>query len=194
MRHIQKPIDSEVLQRNLTYKKKGQRPELRKILEREQNGFCAYTDKHFKSEASTIDHFKPQSQLQEGEDGYHNWFAVSYTVNVLEKRAKWKTPILHPNDPTIEERIWYKEEKNDSGKTIIVCEYAPDDKAAKNFVEIINLNKNILAEERAASLSRLRKLKTSLGMEGIKAYLKEEPLNIDFHHLTEWELNTKIYP
>jgi len=59
---------------------------------------------------------------------------------------------------------------------------------AKNFVEIIALNKDILSEERAASLSRLRLLKKSLGTDGLKIYLSEEPLNIDFCRLTEEEL------
>ena len=188
MRHIQKPRDSEILSRELTYEKSGHRPELRKILELEQGGFCAYTDNHFKSEASTLDHFKPQSRLEEGDDGYHNWFAVFYTVNVVEKRAQWKEPILYPTDPTIMERIWYKEKKNYTGRTIVVCEYAPDDEAAENFVEITALNRDILAEERAASLSRLRILKKSLGTDGLKIYLSEEPLNIDFCRLTEEEL------
>jgi len=192
MRHIQKLTDSEILSRKLTYEKSGHRSELRRILELEQKGFCAYTDKHFKSEASTLDHFKPQSLVSQEEDGYHNWFAVSYTVNVVEKRAQWKEPILHPTEPTIAERIWYKKEKNEIGKTVIVCEYAPKDEAAENFVEITGLNRNILAKERAAFVSRLRLLKDRFSIDEIKTYLLQEPLEVDFHRLTEWELGVTL--
>jgi len=186
MRHIQKPEDSEVLKQNLTYKKGGDNRKLRQILVEEQGGFCAYTDKHFKSETSNIDHFKPQKLLKEGEDGYHNWFAIYYTTNVVEKRAKWKEPILRPTDPTIVERIWYK--KNEIDKTIIV-DYAPEDEAAENFVNIMGLNRNILAEERAAFVGRLRLLKHNLSIDQIKNHFLTYPLEVDFYRLTEWELD-----
>ncbi len=185
MRHIQKPKNSEVLQQNLTYKKGRDNRKLREILVKEQGGFCAYTDKHFKSETPNIDHFKPQKLLQTGEDGYHNWFAIYYTTNVVEKRAQWKEPILHPTDPTITERIWYKEDETNN--TIIVS-YAPEDEAAENFVQITGLNRNILAEERAAFVGRLRLLKRILKMEEIKRHFLVYPPEIDFYRLTEWEL------
>lgn len=193
MRHIQKLADSEILSRELTYNKSRHRSELRRILELEQKGFCAYTDKNFKSEASTLDHFKPQSIVSEEEDGYHNWFAVSYTVNVVEKRAQWKEPILHPTDPSIVERIFYKEKKNEAGKTVVVCEYALDDEAAKNFVEIVGLNSYILTIHRANFLASLRTLlERGFTIDKIKANFLTNPMQVDFHRLTEWELGVTL--
>ena len=76
----------------LIYKKKSNRLKIRKILLKEQLGFCAYSER-FISQIDKVDieHFDPRLKLSDS-DNYLNWYAVLAWMN--EHKPKKIEPYL----------------------------------------------------------------------------------------------------
>lgn len=145
MKRIIKSQHSKVLQENLIYKK-GDNSKLTSILLKEQKYFCAYTEEYFGiNDSADIEHFNPHLKYQEG-DCYNNWFMVKHKSN-NKKRTQWIEPILHPTDKDFENRILYLDG---------VFIHNPEDREAKNLIELLNLNQENFVKNRKKYIQRRR--------------------------------------
>lgn len=145
MKRIIKYPDSEIVLKNIVYKKSGN-SELSKILLNEQKYFCAYTEEYIGlNDAVDIEHFNPNLKYSP-EDSYQNWFMVKHKPN-NKKRNLWLEPILHPTAIDFEERLIY----NDG------CFFHnPEDEETKNLINLLNLNDGIFVKNRKKYIERRR--------------------------------------
>jgi hypothetical protein len=90
-----------------------------------------------------IEHFNPTFKGKL-EDGYENWFSVKHKPNNI-KNSKWIEPILHPCAEDFEERIIYLE-------GLFICN--PNDIAATNLINLLNLNDEIFVKDRLRYIKR----------------------------------------
>ena len=143
MKRILKNVDSEIIQKKLSYKKSNNKT-LANILLREQKNFCAYTEEYIGiNDAADIEHFNPNLKYQK-EDSYQNWFMVKHKPNNL-KRTNWIEPILHPSSEDFEIRLIYSEG---------IFYHDPKDIATKNLIDLLNLNDEIFVKNRRKFIQR----------------------------------------
>lgn len=143
MKQIFKNPDSEIVKNKIVYKKSGNK-NLSTILLKEQKNFCAYTEEYIGiNDAADIEHFNPNLKYKK-DDSYRNWFMVKHKPNNL-KRTSWIEPILHPTEEDFEQRLIYSE-----GYFF----YAPEDIAAKNLIDLLNLNDEIFVKNRKKYIER----------------------------------------
>ncbi len=150
MRRAIKINDSEIVTKNLKYPKSAKA--IREILEREQNGFCAYTEYRINAGFSVdVEHFNPTLKGTQN-DGYENWYVVSHKFN-NEKSNKWTNfqPILHPTAKDFSKRIIY-----DKDDALYICN--PKDKEAQNLINLLDLNNERLINDRKKWINSLRDL------------------------------------
>lgn len=143
MKRVLKNLTSEIITKKIIYKN-GDNKELRLILLKEQKNFCAYTEEHIGlNDAVDIEHFNPNLKYLEA-DSYRNWFMVKHKPNNL-KRTKWIEPILYPFDENFEKRLIYSD-----GYFL----HNPEDIAAKNLIDLLNLNDEIFVKNRKRFIQR----------------------------------------
>lgn len=162
MKRIKKDNNSEIVKQNLKYPTHAKK--IRGILEKEQNGFCAYTEYRITSGfAVDVEHFNPKLKPTDG-DGYNNWFAVSHKWN-NKKAQKWDNnqPVLHPTDEKFEDRIIYE-------KDTACYIYKDNDNEAKNLILLLDLNNENLVKER---LNKILLLKDLFGETNTKKSFQE---------------------
>jgi hypothetical protein len=150
MKRIIKNENSQIVVGKLNYPANA--PEIRTILEQEQNGFCAYTEYRISAGFSTdVEHFNPNLKSSK-EDNYNNWFAVSHKWNNF-KNNKWSDfqPILYLTDKDFENRIFYDKEE-------AFYLWKENDIEAENLIKLLNLNNNQLVKERKAKIELLKTL------------------------------------
>jgi uncharacterized protein (TIGR02646 family) len=156
MRRVVKSADSEIVNRQLTYKKDNN-DELRELLAIEQHYLCAYTETYLAaSDDAHIEHFNPNLKPTTA-DGYHNWFLVKGLWNT-RKSTKWADyqPILHPTAEDFEERILYR-----NGNYILADS---EDVKADNLIQLLDLDNAELATQRKRYIERKRKEINNLGL------------------------------
>lgn len=143
MKRIIKNHNSQIITSNLSYKKSNN-TELSKLLLKEQNNFCAYTEEYIGiNDAADIEHFNPNLKFTPN-DSYHNWFMVKHKPNNL-KRTNWIEPVLHPSSEDFEERLIYFD-----GYFL----HKPNDVETKNLIELLNLNNEIFVKNRKKYIER----------------------------------------
>ncbi|MGB0862043.1 MAG: hypothetical protein ACPG19_03780 [Saprospiraceae bacterium] len=158
MKRILKNKNSEILQKALKYSKgKKDRDEIRKILIKEQGGYCAYTEIFCNDADYTvhIEHFKAKSNFPELRDDYYNWFATSGIWNQKKKDKKYlkilkDEEILTPIDSDLEDRVIYNADFH-------IFYAQQDDIKADNIIKFLNLNDFDLVNDRKNYIER-RKL------------------------------------
>lgn len=149
MRRIDKPADSEILKKKMSYKVKGDNKKLASSLCREQHNICAYTETYLgRTDKKDIDHFDPTLKGSPG-DSYENWFLVKAQWN-SEKGRKWSDyqPVLHPSAPDFNERIIYVEGEYYASSLA--------DTEANNLVSLLKLDDSVLADTRKRYISRIK--------------------------------------
>ncbi len=151
MKRVKKIPDSEIITTEVKYivGNSANNSNISKILFKEQNGFCAYTEEYIgRADAKDIEHFNPNLKGTDG-DGYDNWFLVKHQWN-LEKASKWDNlqPVLNPLATDFENRIVY--DKGDYRAN------SENDEAAKHLIELIKLDDPVLADERKRYIKRKR--------------------------------------
>ena len=150
MKRIVKDKNSEILKLNLSYPKDRQK--IRMILEKEQDGYCAYTEaKITESFSVDIEHFNPKLKSTD-KDGYNNWFLVSHKYN-LKKATKWEDfqHVLHPTATDLEQRLIYDEDT-----ASYICEIT--DIETNNLMKLVDLNNSKLVKDRKNKIKLLNDL------------------------------------
>lgn len=184
MKRIKKCKDSEILQNNWKYKKNDSvhNRKIMKVLETEQDGFCAYTEERFSSTyARDVEHFNPHLKYTD-RDSYRNWFAVSHKFN-KEKSNKWAEyqPVMHPTDLNLESRLWYEE-----GYYLA----RPSDQRAYNLSKYLDLNNEKLIEERKNYIKGLKAIADSFNLE---IFLQNNPDFVRFPTAIKTEFGIDIF-
>lgn len=184
-RIIKNPI-SEIISKNLIYKSNSDNSLLGKILLSEQKNFCAYTEEYIGiNDANDIEHFNPNLK-DELTDSYGNWFKVKHKPN-NKKRSKWIEPILHLTDEFFEERVIYHE-----GLFL----NKPEDIAAKNLIELLNLNDEIFVKERNKYIERRKERISELNISPGKYFedrIKKEIWQIRYLRAIQDEFKIDIW-
>ena len=140
MRRVIKLAESNITKQQLVYKD-GKNGKLRNLLADEQHNICAYTETYLAaSDDAHIEHFNPTLKGKTS-DNYENWFLVKSLWNT-RKSTKWADhqPVLHPTAEDFEQRIIY-----------IDGDYAaadPNDTAARNLIQLLDLDNARLANQR----------------------------------------------
>ena len=179
---------STIITNNWQYTNSRHRPKICKALIKEQQGYCAYSERYILPiHASEIEHFD-DSKKKTSNDDYWNWYAVLRKMNQIKigKKIKDYLPILDPQDPQLTQRICYK-----AGQFQTV---QPGDTEAQNLINFLGWNDPTLARERDGFINRRKKDRArffSNDPQGFIDYLKEEPDNLSFITALEAELGIR---
>ncbi len=191
MRRATKDPNSLIISRKLIYKKNnsGNNKKIADILQQEQKSYCAYTDEFIsRTDGSDIEHFNPTLKGTIG-DNYSNWFLVKTLWN-KEKSEKWEDyqPILHPTDPSLENRIIYFE-----GDYLVASQ---DDTAAKNLIRLLKLDDPALANKRKRYIKRKKEEITAFGCDistFFTTLLQDDNCQISYLRAIKEEFNIDIW-
>lgn len=185
MRYLRKIPDSKIVQEGWHYRTSSHRPHIRRELLREQQGYCAYTERYVEPlDSCDIEHFDNRLKGQ-SEDDYWNWYAVHHWANMQKRSIEQFLPILLPHDPTMAERVVYK-----AGQFQPVD---PNDLAAKNLIAFLKWNDPTVAEYRSKFIRRVKDLRMLLNDDVLfLAYLREHPEECSFITVLEAELGLSL--
>ncbi|MBD2701030.1 hypothetical protein IC229_10325 [Spirosoma sp. BT702] len=187
MRRINKPADSEVLKKKLTYKNGGDNKKLAQALCDEQFNICAYTETYLgRVDKKDIEHFNPTLKGTP-DDNYDNWFLVKAQWN-SEKGKKWADyqPVLSPTAHDFEQRIVYADGEYDAN---------PTDTEANNLIRLLKLDDPYLADTRKRYVQRIKSTIEFSGkgnQDFIDDLLQTDPDGLYFIRAIEEELNVKV--
>lgn len=186
MRYLPKSPHSPILSAAWRYEIKSQRAKIRDALLAEQQGYCAYTERYIAPiDACDIEHFdnRIKGQLQ---DSYWNWYAVHHWVNLHKRSIEHYLPILLPYDPSVRERIEYRNGQFQPVRS--------DDQAAQNLIDFLRWNDPTIAAYRHKFVRRIKDLRALFADDeaGFIAYLLEHPENLSFITVLEAELGIKL--
>jgi len=170
MKFLAKSDQTEVLRDGLLYKSGNTNNNklLRGCLLREQKGFCAYTEEYlFESTlCPEVEHFNPSKK---NSDNYYNYYVVSRFANQRKMKidrkgdynlASFFESLFFQGKNDFISRIEYKEG--------IYVEVDMNDKEAKDFIEYMGFNEEIIFKKRN---NTIRRLKNTIG-----GFLKEEQI------------------
>lgn len=190
MQYLIKNYSSEAVK--LKYSKVSDRPKIKEILlQSEQKGFCAYTERFVKNTDSVhIEHFFPKAEYPDKIDDYYNWYVVMAWIN--ENRPKKLTsqkeiflPILLPHEESVSQKITYK-----NGEFIAVDEA---DTEAKNLIKFLSLNHFMLYKDRNAHVDNVRALRSFCSNEEeFLEFLKSDKDNLSFATALKYELGIDV--
>lgn len=184
MKFLRKDPESEVLKQGLVYSSASSRrnARLRSMLIREQQGFCAYSEKYIDElDATDIEHFDPS--LKDRNDDYYNYYAViSYCNRKKQHRyerckdsAFFSTRFFQQPDE-LSKRIRYVQDSDLPGGTFEPVD--SDDRDAQNLIEYLGWNDHDLFMARQRHIKRLQRVFQDAG------YTAEQQLEYfrDFPH------------
>lgn len=189
MRYLSKNSQSIIITNNWKYTNSRHRPKICKALIKEQQGYCAYSEKYISPiHASEIEHFDARKKNTSNDD-YWNWYAVLRKMNQIKMGKKIQNflPILDPQNPQLLQRICYK-----AGQFQAVQQ---GDIEAQNLIDFLGLNDPTLARERDGFINRMKKDRArffSNDPQGFIDYLKDYPENSSFITALEAELGIKL--
>lgn len=107
MRYLRKFQQSEIIKQGWRYATQHHRLQIRTELLKEQNNFCAYTERYITPiDACDIEHFDNRKKNTD-EDSYWNWYAVHHWINMRKRSIENFLPILSPYDETLSTRVRY---------------------------------------------------------------------------------------
>lgn len=189
MRYLSKNSQSIVITNNWKYANSGHRSKIREELIKEQQGYCAYSEKYISPiDASEIEHFDDLKKNTVNDD-YWNWYAVLRKMNQIKmgKKIENYLPILEPHNPQVSQRICYKASQFQTVN--------PEDIEAQNLINFLGLNDPTLAREREGFIKRRREEKNlffSNDPQGFIDHLKKYPENSSFITALESELGIEL--
>jgi uncharacterized protein (TIGR02646 family) len=190
MQYLIKNPNSEAF--NLKYSNLLDRLKIKEILlQTEQKGFCAYTERFVKNTDSVhIEHFFPKAEYPDKIDDYHNWYVVMAWIN--ENRPKKLTtqtgtllPILMPYAKDFSKRITYE-----NGEFVTVDK---DDKEGDNLIKFLSLNHFMLYKDRNAHVANIRAIRSFCNDEKeFIELLKSDKDNLSFATALKHELGIDV--
>lgn len=152
MKRVVKLTSSEAI--NLVYKNGNSKhnKEIRDILIKEQEEFCAYCESSFKHHAvaEEVEHF---NNTIKGNDDYYNYYAVCRKCNTLKQGKSYNQypeGVINPSDKFLENRITYFQGEYFSVKK--------DDSEVNNLLDFTSINNEKLTDNRIKYIVRLREL------------------------------------
>ena len=195
MKFLAKSDQSEVLRDGLLYKSGNTNANklLRSILLNEQKGFCAYTEEYlFESTlCPEVEHFNPSKK---NNDNYYNYYVVSRFANQRKMKidrkgdynlASFFETLFFQDKDSLASRIEYKEG--------IYVEADKIDKEAKDFIEYMGFNEEIIFKKRNNAIRRLKNTIGSFSKEDKMEYFKLEEKDIlSFPTAIEHELDIDL--
>lgn len=185
MKRIFKNPDSEIILKNISYKKSGNK-KLSTILLKEQKNFCAYTEEYIGcNDAVDIEHFNPNLKYTD-KDSYQNWFMVKHKPNNL-KRTNWIEPVLHPTVEDFETRLIYFD-----GYFL----HQPEDIETKNLIDLLNLNDEIFVKNRKKYIERRKDRineRNILAIDYFQEKINSEIDSIKYLRAIQEEFNVNIW-
>jgi hypothetical protein len=191
MQYLIKNPESEAI--NLQYSNPSDRLKIKEILLNiEQKGFCAYTERFVKNTDSVhIEHFFPKAEYPDKVDDYYNWYVVMAWIN--ENRPKKLTtkkgitflPIIMPYSEDFSERITYK-----NGEFVAVNKI---DEEADNLIKFLSLNHFMLYKDRNIHVENIRTLRGFCSdEEEFFELLKSDKDNLSFATALKYELGIDV--
>lgn len=186
MRYLRKSTESEIIKQGWQYTKQHHRSSICDELRKEQQNFCAYTEKYIDPiDSCDIEHFDDRKK-NTADDSYWNWYAVLHWANLRKRRIKNFLPILLPHDETLPHRVCYSD-----GQFRAVHE---DDIEAIHLIEFLGWNDPILAEERANTVARIKEIRDFHNGDdtAFLAYITERPKFLSFISVLEVELGLAL--
>ncbi len=189
MRYLSKNSQSIIIANQWKYSTSRHRPQIRKELIKEQQGYCAYSEKYISpTHASEIEHFDDRKKNTPN-DNYWNWYAVLRKMNQMKMGKKMQNylRILDPQNSQLSQRICYK-----SGQFQTVNQ---GDIEAQNLINFLGWNDPTLARERNGFINRMKQDRArffSNDTKGFIDYLKDYPENSSFVTALEVELGIKL--
>lgn len=179
MRFLSKNADSRILKESIAYKVKGSNTILRNLLIKEQQNYCAYTEKFLQPlEQVDIEHFD-SSKKGTAEDNYYNYYAVITTANKYKKDEQYTGASFfknrfYQNQDELNNRIGFSNN--------IFYEKDENDSEARDFIDFLGLNHPKLSDERKLHVKRIAGLFEDSGfdMEKIKTHFIKYPSELSF--------------
>lgn len=188
MRKQIKPDNS--LAKDIEYIKDGNNSNLRKILFKEQKGFCSYTETYLgRTDQKDIDHFNPSKDFID-RNKYPNLFLCKAQWN-REKSDKWKNfqPVLSPFNDEFDTKIIYNKELN------LFEAYDESDKEVYNLVKLLKLDDYDLSIERKKYIDLCKELMISFESPTIyfQKIIQNSPTELKFIRSLEVEFGIDIW-
>jgi hypothetical protein len=190
VRFLLKDRSSRVLAEGLVYKDKGHNDQLLDLLLDEQHGFCAYTEKRSTPlDTCAVEHFDTRKKRTAADD-YFNYYAVLQSANQRKRRREQK----HRGAAFFESLFFQKKAGLSRIRYLpgegVFEETYEDDHEARDLVDFLGFNDEILFEERRKHVERLRELfrEAEWGADRQRAYLNEHPEELSFVTALEAEL------
>lgn len=178
------------LAKNIEYLKDGDNSNLRKILFKEQKGFCTYTETYLgRTDQKDIDHFNPSKDFSE-RNIYSNLFLCKSQWN-KEKSDKWDKfqPVLSPFSDEFETKIVYNKELN------LFEAYNENDQEAQHLVKLLKLDDYDLSLERKKYIDLCKELMNYYESPTIyfQKIIQKSPTELKFIRSLEIEFGIEIW-
>lgn len=186
MKYLLKNENSSIIRENLSYEKKSERPKIKQELIKEQENFCAYSERYLlNTDEIHIEHFDGRIK-HTTDDNYYNWYAVLSWMNSHKaKKIEPFLPIIQPYE--IDDKISYT-----NG---VYFPTNSTDIESKNLIEYLGLNKYELFVDREKHISEMKTMLTDFcnnDIEKLKDFLKYNRKNLSFYTALEHELNIDL--
>lgn len=186
MRYLRKSEQSEIIKQGWRYTTQHHCLHIRGELLKEQNNFCAYTERYIAPiDACDIEHFDDRKKNTQ-DDSYWNWYAVHHWINLRKRPIEHFLPILSPYDETLADRVCYR-----NGEFQAVN---PMDPEALHLIEFLGWNEPTLAAYRAKTVARIKDLRTLFNDDDAMflAYITARPEYLSFISVLEVELGLPL--
>jgi hypothetical protein len=166
---------------------------LRRLLLREQKGFCAYTEKVFEDlDAVDVEHFDSRKK---GQDDYFNYYAVLHSANQRKRRkeraaegARFFETLFFQSKDEFTSRIAWVAETNAYEEVDLA------DNEARELIEFLGFNDPELWLQRRKHLDTLAELFRLAGLDesGQRAWLERHPEQLSFVSALELHLGLDL--
>ena len=191
MKFLRKIKDSEILRRNLTYKRNNTQNNriLKETLLQEQKNFCAYTEKYTTSlDACEVEHFNSSLKY---EDDYYNYYAVirranQYKRDNIYKDAVFFKSLFFQDTKQLKARIQYRDG--------LYEEVDEKDQEAIQLIDFLGFNHSDLFQERNRHIKRLKQhfKEAKYNNKDIISYFKDHKQELSYITAIEYEFGIEL--
>jgi hypothetical protein len=174
MQFLSKNPDSDILKESLKYKSSSGRSnqKLKQALLKEQQGFCAYSEKYLSPlDSVDVEHFNPALKEQ---DDYFNYYAVLHSCNQHKQHlypkfaeSEFFKTLFFQDPEQLHSRIQYF--KDEVGGMFDSVD--PEDRDAQNLIEYLGWNRPELLSERKKHLERIQTFMQDAGYDSAESQL-----------------------
>jgi len=193
MRFLVKPQTTRA--EGVAYKDKGHNEKLRQVLIDEQQWFCAYTERRFRSDDTiAIEHFDKRLKGTP-QDDHNNWYAVLQKANQLKRRKEKK----HEGATFFETRFFQHKEQLEARIGYepvdgIYFERNENDAEARDLLDFLSVNERPRVVDRLRHINRLKCLFEDMGYSHAEmlTYFSKHPEELDFVTALEKELHLDL--